>query len=120
MELGKSDTRQDSATQRFFPLRLPTRLGGNERNAPYDPERDTDRRACGEVHKAAVTRDHVLLASSGQRDGLIHQNLWRTMSLRIQQSLRSCNNCGAFQAHAGAPKRLAYEKEVNERFAKAP
>ena len=41
-------------------------------------------------------------------------------SLRIQQSLQRCNNRGAFQAHVGAPKRLAYEKEVNERFAKAP
>jgi hypothetical protein len=63
----------------FFPLRLPARLGGSERNGRYDPQRDTDRRACGEVHKDAVTRDHVLLASSGQRDGLIHQNLWREL-----------------------------------------
>ena len=29
----------------------------------YHPQSDTDRRACGEVHKAAVTRDHILLAS---------------------------------------------------------
>src|SRR4030095_14395970 len=63
-------------TQRFFPLRWPARLGGNERSGPSDPQRDTDRRACGEVHKAAVTRDHVLLASSGQSDGFIHQGLW--------------------------------------------
>ena len=54
---------------------------------------------------------------------VLFTKVYGELSLRIQQSLRRCNNRGAFQAHAGAPsikKRLAYEKEVNERFAKAP
>jgi hypothetical protein len=29
--------------------------------------------------------------------------IYGELSLRIQQSLRRCNNRGAFQAHAGAP-----------------
>ena len=31
--------------------------------------------------------------------------IYGELSLRIQQSLRRCNNRGAFQAHAGAPER---------------
>jgi hypothetical protein len=44
-------------------------------------------------------------------------------SLRIQQSLRRCNNRGALKAHAGATERQEtprLREEVNERFAKTP
>ena len=44
------------------------------------------------------------------------------LSLRIQQSLRRCNDPGAFQARARAPERqeaARLRKEVNEEFANA-
>ena len=43
------------------------------------------------------------------------------LSLRIQQSLRRCNNRGAFQSHEEASERQepsTSEKEVNEGYAK--
>ena len=36
---------------------------------------------------------------------VLFTKVYGELSLRIQQSLRRCNNRGAFQAHAGAPER---------------
>ena len=55
------------------------------------------------------------------RAKVLFTKVYGELSLRIQQSLRRCNNRNAFQArqeHASVKKRRAYEKEVNEGFAK--
>ena len=36
---------------------------------------------------------------------VLFTKVYGELSLRIQQSLRRCNNRGAFKAHAGAPER---------------
>jgi hypothetical protein len=36
---------------------------------------------------------------------VLFTKVYGELSLRTQQSLRRCNNRGAFQAHAGAPER---------------
>jgi hypothetical protein len=54
---------------------------------------------------------------------VLRTKVYVELSLRIQQSLRRCNNRGEFkrmQQRPSVKKLLAYEKEVNERFAKTP
>ena len=52
---------------------------------------------------------------------VLFTKIYGELSLRIQQSLSRCNNRGALKRMQKRPsikKPLAYEKEVNERFAK--
>jgi hypothetical protein len=54
---------------------------------------------------------------------VLFTKIYGELSLRIQQSLRRCNNRSEFkrmQQRPSVKKLLAYEKEVNERFAKTP
>ena len=45
---------------------------------------------------------------------VLFTKVYGELSLRIQQSLRRCNNRGAFQAHAGAPERQEAARLASE------
>jgi hypothetical protein len=87
----------------------------NKRFAPFAFffQRDTESPCMRRGSQATVTRDHVLLASSGQSDGFIDQNLCRTEledSTKFAEMSITPAHLKRMQEPPSVKKRLAHEK----------